>query len=128
MGFGVVEIGEAEIVEETGRDHCPVSDRYLGKESSLQREAKIVVGSELAIVQKNGSASVLGRQFSLGSLLVLMTFAAVAFALFSQGGNWWLLGLLVVGDAVWFCVIAGSGTIENQQSTQLSQQAKDHTE
>ena len=68
-------------------------------------------------------------QFSLSSLFVLMTLAAGAAALLSQGGNWWILAVLVVADAIWFCIIAGTGNIEEKpKQLKRSQQPKETTE
>ena len=68
-------------------------------------------------------------QFSLGSLFLLMTLAAAAAALFSQAGNWWILAALVVASAIWFCIIAGVGKIDEQpKRTKRSHQPKEITE
>mgnify|MGYP007059574235 CR=1 FL=1 len=68
-------------------------------------------------------------QFSLSSLFVLMTLIGVVAAFFSQGGNWWILAVLVIGDAILFCIIAGTGVNDEQQNrTQRSHQEKEITE
>ena len=68
-------------------------------------------------------------QFSITSLFVLMTFVAVASTLFAKGGNWWILAVLVVGDAIWFCILTATCKIDEQpQQTQRLHQEKEQTE